>query len=149
MATFRWLCDPQLQAQFLLREAPQWERHVVYWERVLTDSTQRAYAILSAGIHVGNCGVKHLTATGEGELWIYIGDRQRRSKGLGAAAFAELLRRTADELALRRVYVHVRDDDPRLQRFYRRFGFQDAPVLSREWLARGVAVRCLARYLQP
>lgn len=132
----------------MLKEPPQWERHVVYWERVLADSSQRAYAIVSAGVHVGNCGVKHISAAGEGELWIYIGERQQRGAGLGATAFAELLRLATEELGLRRVYVHARQDDPRPRRFYRRFGFEDAPLTSPEWIARGIAVCCLERWLQ-
>lgn len=132
----------------MLKEPPQWECHVVYWERVLSDPRQRAYAIVSTGVHVGNCGVKHMSATGEGELWIYIGERQRRGAGIGAAAFTELLRLATEELRLRRVYVHVRQDDPRLQGFYRRLGFDNAAVTSHEWIARGIAVCCLERWLQ-
>jgi RimJ/RimL family protein N-acetyltransferase len=137
--TFKWVKDPELRRMFLMRGEPTWEVHKTYFERVLADSTQHVYAILSQGVHVGNCGLKNVSLSKkEGELWIYIGDVSMRGKGISRTATELLLREGFNLLGLEMVYVHVAEFNTVAQSLYKRLGFIEVPLLkdANEWTNR-------------
>ncbi len=87
LKTYEWVSNLELRKQFLIRGDVTWEKHIEYFERALNDPTQRIYAILADGSHVGNCGFKNIKPSQkEGEVWIYIGESVMQRKGIGARA---------------------------------------------------------------
>jgi RimJ/RimL family protein N-acetyltransferase len=106
--TFQWVRDAEFQRLFLMRGEPTREKHEAYFENVLNDRTQRVYAVLYEGCHVGNGGIKNI-ATGqeEGELWVYVGLSAMRGKGIGKHAAGLLIREAFEHLKLLTVYVYV------------------------------------------
>ena len=137
--TFHWVSDPELRRVFLMRGEPTWEGHQAYFQRVLADATQRVYAILAAGQHVGNCGLKNLAPqTRTGELWIYIGDPSARGKKIGRSATELLLREGFEVLSLETIYLHLADFDTAARRLYERLGFVTVSLSSEasEWADR-------------
>ncbi|MBU1694408.1 MAG: GNAT family N-acetyltransferase [Verrucomicrobia bacterium] len=138
--TFRWVSDPDLRRTFLIRGVPTWEGHLAYSDRVLADSSQKVFAILAAGQHVGNCGFKHLEpAAKRGEQWLYVGDRSWRGRGVGKAAAEVLLQEGFQALGLELIYLHVADFNEPARRLYERLGFVEVPLQdpSGEWQIRG------------
>ena len=75
--TFRWVQQPILREYFLMREEPVWQTHVAYWQRVLGDAGQRAFAIVHDKEHVGNCGLKSIVRNQTAELWLKNMDRHK------------------------------------------------------------------------
>ena len=141
--TFSWVQDPELQKLFLMRGKVTWSGHKDYFRKVLRDSTQRIYAILAAGVHIGNCGLKHLSLSKkEGELWIYIGESSMRNKGIGQKAVQLLLYKGFEVLGLERVCLHVADSNVVARRFYEKIGFCEIeiPPESDEWSKSGCRV---------
>jgi RimJ/RimL family protein N-acetyltransferase len=137
--TFAWISKPTLQRAFLMRGEPTRSGHESYFARVLADPAQRVYAILCDDEHVGNCGFKHIDpGAGEGELWIYVGPRLLRGKGVGEAATRLLLREGTERLGLRRVFAHVAEDNEPARRLYARAGFVQTGMGAAEWGGRGV-----------
>lgn len=137
--TFAWISEPALRRAFLMRGDPTRAGHESYFARVLADPSQRVYAILCDGEHVGNCGFKHIDpCAGEGELWIYIGPRQLRGNGIGDAAVRLLLCEGTEQLGLRRVFAHVAEDNEPARRLYARTGFVRTGTSAAEWDGRGV-----------
>ena len=139
--TFDWVCNAELQRSFLMRGEPTWEKHAAYFDRVLADTTQRVYAILAAGEHVGNCGFKNLMLpVGLGELWMYIGDRSVRGIGVGRATLANLLHEGFHAMHLETIYLHVADFNLPAIRLYRQAGFNEVAAAAGEWAECGCRV---------
>ena len=136
-ATFDWVVAPDFQHWFLLRGKVTWEGHQQYFAQVLTDPTQRVFAIIGKDTHVGNCGFKNLTQK-EGELWIYIGDSSWRGQGIGGKATQLLLDKGFVEMGLEIIYLHFRDSNIAAHKLYEKVGFVEAPLESYndEWSNR-------------
>ncbi len=136
--TFEWVKDPELRRMFLMRGEPTWQGHKAYFKKVLADPTQHVYAILSNGVHIGNCGIKNVSpAKKEGELWIYIGDVTARGKGISKKATELLIRQAFELYRLEMVYVHVAEFNTIAQGLYKRLGFIEVPLdNTSEWTNR-------------
>lgn len=136
--TYEWVSDPELRRLFMMRGELTPEGHSAYFASVLADPSQRLFAILVTGAHVGNCGLKHLRAGGtDAELWIYIGDALARGKGVGRAATEALIRIAFGELGLDRLRLHLaRSNEPALA-LYRGLGFVETTGPAEgEWADR-------------
>lgn len=137
--TFQWVRNSEFQRLFLMRSEPTWEKHKAYFENVLNDRTQRVYALLCEGCHVGNGGIKNIVPTQEeGELWVYVGLSAMRGKGIGRRGTGLLIREAFDNLKLLTVYVHVAKFNDDALKMYAGLGFtqfagQDIPE---EWRDR-------------
>ena len=144
--TYGWVCSAELQNAFLMRGQPTREIHDSYFERVLADPSQRVFVILQNGVHVGNCGFKHLNETdGEGEAWIYIGEANARSRGAASAALEKLLDYGWRKLNLTKISVHVAEDNLPARKLYRRCGFVEQGNAGGEWADRGSSTILIMR----
>jgi RimJ/RimL family protein N-acetyltransferase len=122
--TFQWVIDPEFQRLFLMRGGPTREKHKAYFENVLNDGTQRVYAVLCEGCHVGNGGIKNIIlGREEGELWVYVGLSAMRGKGIGKHATGLLIREAFENLKLLSVYVHVAKFNDDALKMYAGLGF--------------------------
>jgi RimJ/RimL family protein N-acetyltransferase len=138
--TFEWVSQTDLQRAFLMRGDVTRGGNQAYFEALLADPRQRAFAVLRGGAHIGNCGLKHIDGTaGEGEMWMYLGDPALRGLGIGTAVL-HLLLQEAGKLGLRRVVAHVSQENERAQALYRRLGFADQGFGGGEWEGRDAAV---------
>lgn len=120
-AAARWLRDPELRTAIDTTARPDPAGNRAYWESRLADPAERCFAILDGADHVGNCGLRVDAARRKAELWIYLGER--RGRGLGTEAVAELLRLGFEELTLNRVYLRALATNEGALRFWRCFGF--------------------------
>lgn len=137
--TYVWISDPDFRKAFMVRGENDWERHVEYFDNLLTDDTQLAYAIYIGDLHVGNCGLKYInTINKSAELWIYIGTNDFRGIGLGGKALRILLHKGKDILNLTSVSVHVADDNKLAKNLYSSQGFFKKDNCSKEWKERDV-----------
>lgn len=137
--TFQWVIDPELRRLFLMRGEPTWDKHKAYFENVLNDRTQRVYAVLNEGRHVGNGGIKNIIdGREEVELWVYVGVSSMRGKGIGRYATSLLIQAAFMDLKMRAVYIHVAAFNDAALKMYAGVGFsvvsgQDIPE---EWRDR-------------
>jgi RimJ/RimL family protein N-acetyltransferase len=128
---------------FLMRNGVTRKGHIAYFRKAFRDPSQRLYAILSNGVHIGNCGFKNISPDGrKGELWIYIGDPSMRGKGAGREATRLLIQEGFERIGLKTICLHVADFNLAAQRMYLRFGFVEAPAEggSSEWTDRDCRV---------
>ena len=141
--TYTWVQDPGLRDLFLMRGEVTWENHRAYFDRVLNDPNQRVYAILADGVHVGNCGLKNIShIEKEAELWIYIGDPEFRSKGIGKRATELLVGEAFGVLGLNKLCLHVADFNSAARRLYDALGFQEVHLHhdAAEWEEHGCEI---------
>lgn len=141
--TFQWVSKPELQHVFLIRGNVTWEGHRNYFGKVLSDPSQKVYAIFADGRHVGNCGFKNMSfSKAEAEIWIYIGEPSERSKGIGRLATELLMKDGLETLGLRSLYLHVADFNLAARKMYKKLGFIEVPLSeeAKEWQNRGCRV---------
>jgi len=136
--TFHWLQNDSLRQDFQMRAPPTRDLHLAYWRKVLTDSTQRIYAIYFMGQHVGNCGLKNINQTQSFcELWIYIGDAGSLGKGVANASIQAIKNIARNEEIAKSIYVHVSKKNLRAIRLYLATGFNKVYTqLSAPWQGR-------------
>lgn len=137
--TFEWVSTPYIQKAFAINSLPTWETHKKYFPS-LTAPDKRTFAIIHHGTHVGNCGLKGLTDN-KGELWIYLGEKECGSKGIGSEATRLLIDFGFNELGLEIIYLHVLKSNEPALRLYHKFGFCIASTKSVEWEGRRDIVR--------
>jgi UDP-2,4-diacetamido-2,4,6-trideoxy-beta-L-altropyranose hydrolase len=137
-STFGFVQDASLRANFAMGDAPDWQRHVAYWQRKLSSTDEMIFAIESAGEHVGNCGIKPIPHSDASEGWIYLGPAASMRTGTGEVALRRLLRVAFRDLNLPRLFLHVLRNNEAALGLYRKVGFQEAtePVDPRVWGAR-------------
>lgn len=148
--TYGWVSDPELRRAFLMRGEVTPEGHRDYFRRVLMDPSQRVYAVLADGRHVGNCGLKEIDRRERrAELWIYLGDVPVRGKGIGTRATELLIEEARTALALKKLSLHVADFNEPARRLYAGLGFAEAAFLDTagDWSGRDCAVLRMERTL--
>jgi len=135
--TYEWISDPKFRKAFMVRGENSWERHVEYFNSLLADDTQQGYAIYLDDIHVGNCGFKSISKSEKSaELWIYLGSVEARGLGLGGRALTLLIKNGINLFNLISINVHVAEDNLTGISLYRRNGFFEDGVCSKEWKDR-------------
>lgn len=141
--TFEWVSDADFRRNFLMRDKPSREGHRAYFDKVLADTSQCVYAIMAGGLHVGNCGFKHISSTRkDADLWIYIGDPAQRRKGIGKRATELLMKEGFENLGLELIYLHVANFNTAAYVLYKSLGFEEAPLPENApgWSGRGCTV---------
>ena len=135
--TYEWVSNPHFRKIFMVRGENSWEDHVNYFDNLITDKTQQAYAIFWAERHVGNCGLKYVNKIKKcAELWIYIGCSDTRGNGLGGRAIKVLLQNAIKHFRLTDIFVHVAENNKSAIRLYKKNGFFKHGSCSEEWKDR-------------
>ncbi len=130
--SFAWLQDDELRTSFLMRDKPNRRGHIHYWKKLLCDKDQYVFSVYYGTSHVGNAGVKNISwERREAELWLYIGERTARRKGIGRQILMELERFIRDNLSLTRSVLHVRKENTPALHLYNNAGYKqtkDVPL---------------------
>lgn len=119
-ATVRWLNDPAIRASFGITSAVTLEGHR-QWR--LRHASLAAWAIDVDGAHCGNFLLDLNRRHASAYLQIYIGDAPVQGRGIGRQAMALGLAEAFGPLAMNRVWLHTRQDNPRARHLYESLGF--------------------------
>lgn len=140
--TFDWIQDPEFRRLFLMSGEPAWTNHVKYFETILNDSTQKVFAIYYDNNHIGNCGFKNIKGA-EAELWIYIGDKAYKSKGLGKEACKKLVEKGRNEFKFNKIYLHVAGFNTVARNMYNNLDFVEVELdetSKKIWGEKGIEI---------
>ncbi|CAN7152719.1 MULTISPECIES: GNAT family N-acetyltransferase [unclassified Acidovorax] len=120
-ATVRWLNDPAIRASFGITGSVTLESHR-QWRRQHTSLA--AWAIEADSIHCGNFLLDINPRHASAYLQIYIGETYLQGRGIGRQAVALGLVKAFGTLAMNRVWLHTRQDNPRARHLYESLGFR-------------------------
>ena len=119
--TYEWISDSEFRKKFMIRGETSWKTHVDYFENLIKDETQFAYAIILDELHVGNCGFKYIDNLNQSaEIWLYIGNVEVRGLGLGGSALDLLLHNGINHLDLKEFFVHVAENNQSAINLYKK-----------------------------
>jgi RimJ/RimL family protein N-acetyltransferase len=126
--TLDWMQDEQLRYDFHYTQKPTLTSHFGEWHTILTDQTQRAFAIQikGNGTHIGNAGVKNISRNSS-ELWLYIAPPHKRKRGYGENTLALLESFIKNDLHSERAVLHVRHDNAPAIALYKKVDYDRMP----------------------
>jgi RimJ/RimL family protein N-acetyltransferase len=134
-----WLNDTDVRYWLAMSESPPLtlESEQEWYREMKDDSSSVVWCIESSeGRPIGDVGLHGIDKTHQrAELGLFIGDKTLWGRGVGADAIRRVLRYAFGQLALRRVQLHVDEDNLRALRCYEKCGF------VREGLLRGHRLR--------
>jgi diamine N-acetyltransferase len=146
--TFEWINDPMLRKDFLLRKNVTQEDHLTWYENVIKNESQKIFGIYSDGKHCGNCGLKFINITDrKAELWIYIGDKNQRGKGIAKTACKKLLDYSFNVLNLQKVYLHVASFNKDAINLYKNLKFEEEGFFKNDFILDGESIDIIRLFI--
>jgi RimJ/RimL family protein N-acetyltransferase len=137
-AMARWMLDPVVAKNLGLRTEPDLEKTIAYIERVGSDATFAARAILADGAHVGNVVLDQIDRhVGRAHLHIYVGEASARGGGVGKRALKQALAIAFGELGLNKVWLTVHARNANAIAAYVAVGFEVEGVHRQEFMLDG------------
>jgi RimJ/RimL family protein N-acetyltransferase len=137
----RWLNDPEVSYWLSISEGPALtlESEREWYEEMRADAAQVVWCIeTEEGQPIGNLGLHAVDeAQGRATLGIVICEKGFWGRGYGTEAIRKVLRYAFAELGLRRVDLHVDEDNARGIRCYEKCGFVREGLLRAHRLRRG------------
>jgi RimJ/RimL family protein N-acetyltransferase len=129
----KWLLDPYVLELTFVIPGPERRASLPfddktmnqYIEALLSDKTRKTFAIEAEGLHVGNVGLKEIDhEQGKAELFIEIGEKEYRGRGVGKAAMTILLDYVFFNMGLSEVCLEVLEFNGPALKLYKELGFQ-------------------------
>lgn len=142
----RWMADPALIRFTVVVPGPEHGPLMPYTvpeadhylQTLVHEPSRRSYAIELGGVHVGNIGIKDWRqGATSAECFIEIGEESARGRGVGTAAFHQLLGVAFDELRLEEVRLGVFAFNAPAIALYRKLGFVDDGRYGWHWADGG------------
>ncbi len=89
--------------------------------------------------HIGNIYLHQINwVARNGELRIFIGDHEERSKGYGKSAIRQLLAYAFNDMGLKKVHLGVLTDNTAAEHSYRKIGFSVEGTLRNHVFKQGI-----------
>lgn len=140
----RWMLDPLVRNNIDLRSQPSLARTLAWIERVQSDASIAALAILRAGQHVGNITLDQVDShTGLARLSIYIGEATARGNGIGRTAAYLALKHGFEKMHLHKIWLIVHEQNLAAINTYMKLGFELEGILKDEFLIQGQRLAAL------
>lgn len=125
--TYKWHNDQKLYEtigpfHYVSRATDEeWLRRVQSWN---TAEVNLAICLIHNSEHIGNIYLKNIDwIARHGELRVFIGESDQRSKGYGQEAIRLLIKHAFRDLGLQRLYLFVLEDNQSAIRVYEKCGF--------------------------
>ncbi len=118
--TVAWLNDPYIRATFGITSEPTLASHQ-RWKAM--QSSLSAFAILTAGRHIGNALLTRDDRHRSAYLQIYLGSADHRGRGIGRASLDQLLEIAFFHLGMHRVWLQTLPGNAAVERLYQAAGF--------------------------
>lgn len=105
----------------------------IWFKNINTDNTKKILAIEHNNNFIGCVGVNNISYLDrKSELYIYIGDKKYRDKGLAKEAIKLFLSYMFDFYNIHKMYLHVREDNSKAINLYKKIGFKEEGIFIEE-----------------
>jgi RimJ/RimL family protein N-acetyltransferase len=144
--TFLWMQDDRLKNAFLLNKTVSRQSHQKWFIDFQKDETQKMYAILYQGVHVGNVGLKNIdTKNKNAECWIYLGDAGYKGKGIAKDSLEALSEKMKGEYI--KLYARIADFNIPSIKTFTSAGYQLEGILQKEVIFKGKVLNIYRFYV--
>lgn len=132
--TLMWMQDETLRKDFMLSFIVTSDSHRQWFHRYSEDESQQIWAIYADQVHIGNIGLKSIDLIHKkAEVWIYIGDRTAKCKGIGQTSCRLLFKDLKfQSFGLHKIYCHVAEWNIASQKMFLKSGFALEGILKDE-----------------
>jgi UDP-4-amino-4,6-dideoxy-N-acetyl-beta-L-altrosamine N-acetyltransferase len=142
-ATRRWVIEPGIRDGLLIDREISEEEHLAWFATIVTDTSQRVFAAMADGRHIGNFGYRNLFPRHRtGEFWMLIGP-EHQGQHLGFPLLCRGLALGFGALTLRKIFANACTANTRAIALYARAGFRVEGILHAEQIYRGQPVDIL------
>lgn len=134
-----YLNDPEVQAALSFETPVSLARTEAWFSRTLSTSDRVDFALETAEGRIAGFGglIHHDRAARKAELYIFIGARELRGRGLGRAGYRLLANHGFVELGLERLYLYQLTSNERALRATAALGFVSEGILRRDCWSHG------------
>ena len=144
--TFHWMQDDRLKNAFLLDKEINRQSHQKWFDKLQKDETQKMYAILYEGIHVGNVGLKNIDyGNKKAECWIYMGDAEYKGKGIARRSLEALSQKMKGEFL--KLYARIADFNFPSIKTFTSAGYELEGILQKEIIFKGKVLNIYRFYV--
>ena len=143
--TCEWINDSELrilldqsQKNTTIEDCKNW------FKRNEEEDTRALFAINDGEKHAGNCGFIDIDKKKKmAKLWIYIGEKEKRGKGIGEKALVELINKGFYDLNLNRIYLYCLEENYSALKLYKKVGFVKEGFLREHTFQDGEFKNCV------
>lgn len=133
-----WLGDVELRDHIGTVFPITMARHREWYQGLVHDRSQVVMAIEDGSTHIGTIGLRNIDLIyRNAELWLYIGEQDRRGGGVARPAFDQIVAFAFQTLNLHRVYANVFGFNERAKRFFAKAGMRHEGVLREAAFKKG------------
>lgn len=134
----RWINDPE-NNQYLHYDLPLEYEKTMKWFSIAKERSDRYDAVIEVdGIAVGLIGLLEIDLRNrKAEIYIALGEREYRGKGVAVAAVQLLMNKAFNELGLNRVYLYTERENLPAQRLFEKCGFRQEGLLLEDLIYNG------------
>jgi diamine N-acetyltransferase len=143
--TYKWIKNSNLRTLLdQTQDNPSFEDSKKWFIKNKEEDSRLLFAIYYGEEHVGNCGFIDMDdTTKKAKLWIYIGDKEKRGKGIGKKALIELINRGFYDFNLNRIYLYCLEENSYAIKLYKKVGFVKEGFLREHTFQNGEFKNCI------
>lgn len=117
----KWLSDSEINALTAAGKMPSDEERENWYATLQSRSDYKIWGVEYDNIPIGVCGIRHIL-DGEGEWWMYIGEKDYWGKGIGGQILLEI-QGIAKQNGMTRLFMRVLKDNVRCIKLHEKHGF--------------------------
>ncbi|MFA4996332.1 MAG: GNAT family protein [Patescibacteria group bacterium] len=137
---FKWLNDPET-TEFLgtrTRQGTDFDFHLRWYEKYKTDETRKIFMILYDKKPIGQVGLTHIDQDDKNaELYIAIGEKEFRGKGIGQRAVKFIIDYAFKTLKLHRISLGCFEENVAGLKCYKKCGFVKEGLIREQFYKNG------------
>lgn len=135
---YKWLNDEEILGQIGFIFPPTSEFIRRWLETGMSGDAQRHFTIMNAAVPIGFIGIRGINwQSRNGELWIFIGDKNYWGKGFGKESINILVHFAFEELALYRLWAEVFSFNMAAIKMFQKAGFLQEGVWRKSYYHKG------------
>jgi len=119
LRTNKWINNPAIMSRSLIRQRVSVSEQRRIFRRLVSDKSYIFHKLVFQERFIGAIGVKKIDYVNRnGEMWVYIGEKEFWGRGLGTAAVRKYSESIAKKCNLHKIYATVLSDNiPSLKTF--------------------------------
>jgi len=124
LKTNKWINDPEIMSRSFIRQKVSVSEQEKIFRRLSSDKSYIFHKLIFQGRFIGAIGVKKIDYINRnGEIWIYIGEKEFWGQGIGTIAIRKYSELITKNYNLHKIYATVLSDNIPSLKMFMKAGF--------------------------